>query len=71
VLTSYWVACPHADCHWSGSLLPQNEADSWRGLAPVPGVVVFQCPHCQGEWQAKVVGEDVVPLPVQAPVSSV
>jgi hypothetical protein len=26
-------------------------------------VVVFQCPQCLGEWRARLVGDDVEPLP--------
>jgi hypothetical protein len=61
MLTSYWVRCPHGACHWSGSLLPQK-TDTWHGAQAVVEVVVFQCPHCQAEWRARVVGDDVVPL---------
>jgi hypothetical protein len=32
--------------------------------------VVFQCPECQGEWHARVVGDDVVPLPLVEMASS-
>jgi hypothetical protein len=70
MLTSYWVACPHADCHWSGSLLPLSDVDAWHDVAPVRGVVVFQCPNCQGEWRGKIIGDDVVPLPLQQTVPS-
>jgi hypothetical protein len=65
MLTSFWVICPHADCRWSGSLLPLSDEHAWHGEAPPPGLVVFQCPNCQGEWQAKIIGDDVVPLPIQ------
>jgi hypothetical protein len=65
MLTSYWVSCPHSGCHWFGSLLPQNDVEAWHGAVPVRGVVVFQCPHCHGEWRAQMVGEDVVPLPLE------
>ena len=62
MLTSYLVKCPHPDCHWFGSLLPRT---AWQGAAPVGGIVLFQCPQCQGEWSARVVGDDVVPLPLE------
>ncbi len=64
MLTSYVVACPHSGCDWFGSLLPQGNAESWRGSAPSQSIVDFQCPQCQREWQARVVGDDVVPLPL-------
>ena len=65
MLTSYVVTCPHPGCDWFGSLLPQGNTDSWRGSSPSINTVVFQCPQCQGEWRARVVGEDVVPLPLE------
>jgi hypothetical protein len=67
MLTSYWVTCPHPECRWLGSLLPQPDTDAWHGAAPVQGLVVFQCPQCNGEWRARVVGDDVVPLPLAEP----
>lgn len=67
MLTSYLVTCPQPNCHWFGSLLPQNDLESWHGSVPQPGEVVFQCPRCQGEWRARVVGDDVVPMPLGEP----
>ncbi len=67
MLTSYSVTCPHSNCHWFGSLLPLTDIDAWHGAAPVRGMVVFQCPQCNGEWRARVVGDDVVPLPLAEP----
>jgi hypothetical protein len=64
MLTSYLVKCPHFDCNWSGSLLPSRDTDSWRGSVPTTSTAVFECPHCHAEWRAKIVGDDVVPLPL-------
>jgi hypothetical protein len=65
MLTSYLVKCPHVGCGWFGSLLPRREDDSWSSPMPARPIVRFQCPQCQGEWQARVVGDDVVSLPVE------
>ena len=65
MLTSYLVKCPHSDCNWFGSLLPQGQADPWRGAVPEASVVVFRCPQCQKQWQGRISGEDVEPLPLQ------
>jgi hypothetical protein len=62
MLTSYLVKCPHFSCTWSGSLLPSRDTDSWRGSVPTTSIAVFECPRCRGQWRAKVVGDDVVPL---------
>jgi hypothetical protein len=65
MLTSYLVTCPHPGCRWFGSLLPEGDTGSWLGATPGRPVVEFRCPQCQGEWQARVVGDDVVPLPLE------
>src|SRR5438552_2097013 len=60
MMTSYLVTCPHPDCRWFGSLLPRDSVDSWSGPKPGRGIVTFHCPECDNEWQARVVGDDVV-----------
>jgi hypothetical protein len=65
MLTSYRVKCPHLDCNWSGSLLPQGDTRLFQGALPSTNHVVFQCPACEGQWLAKVVGDDVKPLPLE------
>ena len=62
MITSYMVTCPHPDCRWFGSLLPRDNLDSWSGSKPSRAIIVFQCPACGREWQARVVGDDVVRL---------
>jgi len=65
MLTSYWVRCPHTGCGWFGSLLPHNDVEAWRASIPNVSTVVFLCPQCQGEWHARVVGDDVENLPLE------
>jgi hypothetical protein len=65
MLTSYLVACPHVGCGWFGSLLPSRDQEAWNPLIPTTPVAVFQCPQCQRQWRARVVGDDVVPLPLE------
>ncbi len=60
MLTSYLVKCPHFGCDWFGSLLPRGNPEAGQTAQ----VVVFECPHCGGEWQARVRGDDVIPLPL-------
>jgi hypothetical protein len=64
MMTSYMVTCPDPDCRWFGSLLPHADLDAWSGPKPTRAIISFQCPECGGEWQARVVGDDVVPLPL-------
>jgi hypothetical protein len=66
MLTSYRVTCPHAGCGWIGSLLPQTDTQAFRGAVVAAKVVVFQCPKCDKQWRARVVGDDVVTLPLES-----
>jgi primosomal protein N' len=65
MLTDYMVNCPH--CHWAGSLLPQGNRDAWKSASCSAHVITFHCPKCQGEWHARIVGDDAVPLPLDEP----
>ena len=64
MLTSYMVTCPHLGCHWVGSLLPRDNHEAWRHSLPTRSTVLFECPQCHKEWQARVAGDDVIPLPL-------
>ncbi len=68
MLTSYWVTCPNAECHWFGDLLPQTDTQFFRAAAPTCKTVLFQCPRCDHSWRARVVGDDVVPLSLEEKV---
>jgi hypothetical protein len=66
MLTSYMVRCPHFGCKWHGNLIPRINAEPWHGQATGrKPVVVFECPSCHGEWQARIIGDDVQPLPLE------
>lgn len=65
MLTDYMVTCPYVGCHWSGSLLPTGDHQVWRNAIPTTPQVVFRCPRCHGEWRARLVGDDVKPLPLE------
>jgi hypothetical protein len=69
MLTSYLVACPHSGCGWFGSLLPCRDTEAWSPLLPTTSIAVFQCPKCQNEWRARIVGDDVKSLPVDEMVA--
>ena len=64
MLTDYMVTCPYPGCRWSGSLLPSRNREAWRAAIPTTNEVVFECPRCHGEWRARLVGDDAVPLPL-------
>jgi hypothetical protein len=64
MLTSFVVRCPHPECRWFGSLIPTTTAGPLQGKPGVRPEVVFRCPSCKNEWHARVVGDDVRPLPL-------
>lgn len=71
MLTSYLVKCPHVACNWFGSLLPNRNAESFRQAVPSVNIASFTCPKCNGQWNARVKGDDVEPLPLEEVVGSV
>jgi len=70
MLTSYWVNCPAAGCEWMGSLLPRPVAASQEVAGFFDPVVRFRCPGCRAEWHARVVGDDLVEIAVEATPAS-
>jgi hypothetical protein len=45
-------------------LLPSRNRDAWLTAIPRTNEIVFECPRCHREWRAKLVGDDVHPLPL-------
>ena len=64
MLKSHHVQCRQFGCHWSGLLSTRSSADFAHCLEASDSIVVFQCPRCRQEWYARVVGERVIPLPL-------
>ena len=62
MLSSYPVVCPHANCGWTGNLLPSL----LRGGADAEIVSMhcawFRCPRCQGDWEVRIAGRIRDPL---------
>ena len=63
MLSSYPVACPHANCGWDGSLVPSL-------LRGGPGAEIvslhrawFRCPRCQLDWEVRITDDRVKVLP--------
>lgn len=67
MLTDYAAHCPHEGCGWRGYLFPQGNRDDFRNVGQSRREVTFLCPRCQRQWQAQIVGDDAVNLPVQEP----
>jgi hypothetical protein len=64
MLNAHLVKCRQFGCHWSGLLSPNCAADSTGEFVHTGTIVVFQCPCCQQEWRARVLGGRVKPLPM-------
>lgn len=62
MLRDYPVSCPHISCNWSGYLIPTCHLEAWKGAKPTTQIVLFQCPHCYGEWHAQIIDENVEPV---------
>lgn len=63
MLSSYSVACPHANCRWNGSLVPSL----LRGGPDAEIVSMhrawFRCPRCQADWEVRITDDRVTVLP--------
>ena len=65
MLTDYSVHCPY--CDWRGCLFPQGDKSGMRGATPPRREIAFRCPCCSRAWQARIVNDDAVNLPIHAP----
>ena len=63
MLSSYRVTCPDEKCGWSGSLVPSRTAGGAGAEAADEQRVWFQCPQCHRDWEARLRGDRIVPLP--------
>jgi hypothetical protein len=66
MLTDYLCHCPHVGCNWRGPLFPKGNREGWKAATPAAREITFECPRCHREWHARIVGEDAVPLPLEA-----
>ncbi len=67
MLTDYPVHCPHHNCGWRGCLFPLGDRKDMQGATMSHREIGFRCPRCSGVWQARIVNEDAVNLPLAAP----
>ena len=66
MLSSYRVACPHAGCDWTGSLVPSVvQGGEGRESAPMQRAWLG-CPRCQGDWEVRIEDDKVTVVPATA-----
>jgi hypothetical protein len=63
MLTSYPVACPHANCGWTGSLMPSLLRGGADAEIASMHRAWFRCPRCQGDWEVRITNDTVRVLP--------
>ena len=63
MLSSYRVACPHAGCDWTGSLVPSVvQGGEGSEIAPMQRAWLG-CPRCQGDWEVQIKDDKVMVVP--------
>jgi serine phosphatase RsbU (regulator of sigma subunit) len=68
MLSSYPVACPHANCGWAGNLVPSLLRGGPDAEIASMHRAWFRCPRCQDDWEVRITNDRVTVLPVeQAP----
>lgn len=61
--TGYRAACPHEDCGWTGDLSPSMDRGGPIGRLASTGRAWFCCPHCQRDWEVRILRDGVTILP--------
>ena len=64
MLTDYVVHCPYHDCGWRGTLFPLCDRKEMQGAVLTRREVSFCCKRCDRVWQARLVHDDAVNLPM-------
>ena len=63
MLSSYPVACPYANCGWTGSLVPSLLRGGPDAEIASMHRAWFRCPRCQGDWEVRITDDRVTVLP--------
>jgi hypothetical protein len=64
MLSSYPVACPHANCGWAGNLVPSLLRGGPNAEIVSMHRAWFRCPRCQDDWEVRITNDRVTVLPV-------
>lgn len=68
MLSSYPVACPHAKCAWTGSLVPSLLRGGADAEITSMSRAWFRCPRCRLDWEVRIAGDTVTVVPAGQPV---
>ncbi|HJT76792.1 MAG TPA: hypothetical protein VJ739_06280 [Gemmataceae bacterium] len=63
MLSSYPVACPHANCGWAGSLVPSLLRGGPDAEIMSMHRAWFRCPRCQADWEVRITHDQVMVVP--------
>jgi hypothetical protein len=67
MMTSYSVACPHADCGWTGSLIPSLLQGGKNAEIASMQRAWFSCPGCRRDWEVRITDDRVTVAPLAEP----
>lgn len=67
MLSSFPVACPHANCGWTGNLVPSLLKGGADAEIASMHRAWFRCPSCQSDWEVRITNDRVTVLPVIDP----
>jgi hypothetical protein len=63
LMSSYPVGCPHANCGWTGSLMPSLLRGGPDAEIVSMNRAWFRCPRCQAEWEVRITDDRVAVRP--------
>jgi hypothetical protein len=63
MLSSYRVACPHAECGWTGSLVPSVLRGGENSEIVSGHRAWLKCPRCRRNWEVRIKDDNVTVLP--------
>ena len=64
MLSSYSVTCLHADCGWTGNLVPSLIRGGTDAEITSMQRAWFRCPHCQRDWEVRITDDRVTAVPL-------
>jgi len=63
MLTSYSLSCPHAECGWTGNLVPSVVRGGEDAEIASTQRAWFHCPRCLRDWEVRIINDRVTAAP--------